>query len=84
MVLATEDLNNVNVVRETIISNPQGKQLYIFDVSGMEDWKKHINKDTYRWKLYGNRDKTETNVKEYYGCVIDHDKRQNSIFNKIS
>jgi len=82
LILATNDLDNVNVVSETIIANPQGKQLYIFDVSGMENWKKHINKDTYRWKLYGNRDKADPNIKEFYGAVIDHNKKQNSGFNK--
>jgi hypothetical protein len=82
MILAAESIPNVNVTRDTVISNPQGKQLYIFDVSGMEAWKKHLNKDSYHWKHYSRADKSDPSMKESYFAIIGHDKKHTPGFTK--
>jgi hypothetical protein len=82
MIMAMPDIHNINVARESVISNPQGEQLYLFNVSGFPQWKKHLNKDTYRWKVYGYNDKTAPTIKEFYGCVIDQNKKQSNAFTK--
>jgi hypothetical protein len=82
MILAAESIPNINVTRDTVISNPQGKQLYIFDVSGMEAWKKHLNKDSYHWKHYSRADKSDPSMKESYFAIIGHDKKHTPGFTK--
>jgi len=47
MILSMEDVDGINIVGKTLICNPEGKQLYLFDVSRIQDWIKHHNQDTY-------------------------------------
>jgi hypothetical protein len=47
MILSMEDVDGINIVGKTLICSPEGKQLYLFDVSRMQDWIKHLNQDTY-------------------------------------
>jgi len=82
MVLAFVDEELINNPWETIISNPDNRELYIFDVSKMENWKEHLRKDTYRWKNFVRPSKVDPSISETYSYVKDRDGKYNSHFRK--
>ncbi len=82
MILSMEDVDGINIVGKTLICNPEGKQLYLFDVSRMQDWIKHHNQDTYSWKCYSKSDRADPSVKETYCYIYGQNKKQNSDFTK--
>jgi len=82
MVLAFADEEVINNPVETIICNPDSRKLYIFDVSQIEHWEKHLTKDTYHWKNFIRPSKVDPSIKETYSYVKDHDGKYNSHFHK--
>jgi hypothetical protein len=81
-ILAQSTVDDMNIATQTVIANPKGGEVYLFDVSGFDKWRKHLNRDTYMWKPYPRSEKGDLSVKEIYSYVIGHNRRQCSKFTK--
>jgi hypothetical protein len=77
---ATED--DVNIAKNTIIGNPKGGEVYVFDVKDFPLWKEHLQKDNYSWKSYSRADKADNTIKETYCYVKGEGKKQSARFTK--
>jgi hypothetical protein len=77
---ATED--DVNIAKHTIIGNPKGGEVYVFDIKDFPSWQEHLQKDNYHWKNYSRAQKVDNTIKETYCYVRGEGRKQSSRFTK--
>jgi len=75
-----EKQNVINNPLETMCSYANGGETYVFDVSEIDNWRKHLKVDGYRWKTVKQPESRQYSVWKSY--VFDHDKKISTEFRR--